>query len=201
MNMVKRHKLIGYLLLLAVCIVSLVVLAASLLLRTSPSNLLLRCVFAGYVLTQRSAPMPSPTEVFRQHILDPLPESVTNMKVDRPKDFMGYRYTLRFDLNRADLSLLVDSLSLKRIWSVRYANGYLHWGWDRPGGLLGISKHSTTMTVYHSKGSRKPEWFGPELWDDPEAYALENESGGDTNTKVLIYNEKEGQAYFIVQSL
>ena len=32
------------------------------------------------------------SEAFKRYILDPIPKSVTNIKVDQPKNFQGYRY-------------------------------------------------------------------------------------------------------------
>jgi len=202
-SIVKRHKMESRLFLIALCIVFTTLLflcGVAHRFQTSPSELLLRCVFAWQVLTQKPKPIPPPAEVFRLHICDPLPESVEDIKVDRPKYFMGYRYVIRFSIDKADIHRLVKSVSLKRIWNIRYERGNLHWDWDKPG-RFGISKHSTTMIVYNSKGPGRPKWFRLELWHDSESYAFTEKIGGKTNTKVLIYNEEKGQAYFIVESL
>jgi hypothetical protein len=178
-----------------ICVVGFLILTATIFLKVSPRELFLRCVFASYVLTQKPPPMPPPSDVFRQYVLDPIPKSVTNIKADKPKEIWGYMYTLRFNINRSDLDLLIDSGALEKVWNVKYKKGYLFWGWDRssPGGR--------TIIVYHSRRWRKePRWFRPELWENPEAYAFEKEVGGQKITKILLYNEKEDEAYFIVSS-
>lgn len=221
--MKKRHKLAVRMLFLFVFLIGIVVpliFAATKLRKVSPRELFLRCVFAGYVLMQKPPPMPPPSEVFRQHVLDPIPESVTNIKADQPKNILGYRYTLRFNINRVDLALLIDSRPFERVWNVKYKNGYLSWEWDPPR-LYGIPGHrisipgsGVTIILYHQDGRREPEWFKLKLWDNPEAYVfrkignqvniqtMEDMKAYDRiNTQVLLYNEKEDEAYFIVSSL
>jgi len=62
-------------------------------------------------------------------------------------------------------------------------------------------KGEFTMIVYDSRSlRRKPKWFRPELWENPEAYAFKEKIGGRMYTQVLLYNEKEGEAYFIVSN-
>jgi len=200
----KRRDSVFFLLvcLVAVSVVVSVVLTAVILLNGSPSELLLRFAVASLILKKELSkpPMPPPSEVFRQHILDPIPESVTNIRADRPKDVLSsYRYTLRFNINRADLALLIDSLSLVRVWNVEYRDGDLFWAWDT---WRGLSTNGVTIIVYDSRSwRRKPKWFRPELWDNPEAYAFKEKIGDRMYIQVLLYNEKEGEAYFIVSSL
>ena len=153
-------------------------------------------------------PQASPEEMFRGYVMSPIPKSVTNIKADQPKNFGGYRYTFRFNINRGDLALLTDSKPFVRIWNVKYKNGYLSWRWDNPDGKYGIS-----IPCYDH--TRQPSWFKPGLWDNPEAYVFHKvgnlvniqvferdgyHSGGRVTTQVLLYNEKEGEAYFIVSS-
>jgi len=176
----------------------------------------MRCVFVGYFLKEvlSQPPMPPPSEIFRQYILDPIPESVTNIKADQPHKIFGYTYTLRFNINRTDLALLIDSRPFVKVWNVKYKNGYLGWAWDT---WHGFSMNGSTIIVYHPENwwRRKPAWFTPELLDNPEAYAFykvgdrvniealkhERKGGERVNYQVLIYNEKEGEAYFIISNL
>jgi len=153
-------------------------------------------------------PQPSPDELFRGYVLSPIPKSVTNIKADQPKNIGGYRYTFRFNINRGDLALLTDSSPFVRIWNVQYYKGYLSWSWDNTDDKYGIS-----IPCYDH--TREPIWFKPGLWDNPEAYAFykighliniqafEHDGrslGGREITQVLLYNEKEGEAYFIISS-
>ncbi|MHC4439476.1 MAG: hypothetical protein ACYS3S_19135, partial [Planctomycetota bacterium] len=86
------------------------------------------------------------SQLFRQYILDPIPKSVTNIRADQPKKILGYKYTFRFNINRDDLALLIDSRHFMRVWNVKYKNGYLYWGWDRDG-PLGISKVGNSIEL------------------------------------------------------
>ena len=66
------------------------------------------------------------------------------------------------------------------------------------------------MIVYACGALPEPAWFTPELWEHPEAYAFYKTDdkvntqtigyrGGDhKDYQVLLYNAKEGKAYFIV---
>jgi hypothetical protein len=151
--------------------------------------------------------MPTPSEAFRQYIMDPIPESVTNIKADRPSVIGGYTYVLRFNIGRADLDSIINSRPFQRVWNVKYNNGYLEWAWDT---WQGFSMNGGDIIVYGSR--RGARWFRPELWDKPEVYVFEK-VGDRVNTQifdyepkvhdrhdtqVLLYNEKEGEAYFIL---
>jgi len=144
------------------------------------------------------------SEAFKRYILDPIPKSVTNIKVDQPKNFQGYRYIFRFNINRSDLDLIIHSEPFVRIWDVEDVNGSIYWRWDHPDG-----RHGSSIICYdHTK---EPSWFRPKnKWYAYEAYAFERvgnlqnaetlikQSDGPTNIKVLLYNENEYEAYFII---
>ena len=212
----KRHKLLSIFL---ICII--LIFATMIIFNVSPRSFFLRYVFAGKFLIQKSPPMPTPSELFREHLLDPIPESVKNIKADRPSEILGYTYTLRFNINRADLELLIKSGTLERVWNVKYENGYLNWDWDpprlygTPGRQISLPSSGMNIIVYHRKGRREPAWFKLKLWDNPEAYVFykkgdlvnfqaferdELETSGRTTIQVLLYNENESEAYFIVSS-
>ena len=174
----KRHKLAAHILFLLVLL----------------NCIALLFIFAWIILLK--PPKTPPSELFRRYVLAPIPESVTNIRADQPKNIGGYRYTFRFNIKRDDLTLLINSRPFVRVWNVKYKNGCLFWAWDT---WREFSMNGVTITVYGSSGwRREPRWFRPELWDNPEAYAFEKEVGGQEITKVLLYNEKEGEAYFIV---
>ena len=144
------------------------------------------------------------SEAFKRYILDPIPESVTNIKMDQPKNFQGYRYVFRFNINRNDLDLLIHSEPFVRVWNVEYEDGDLSWKWkwDPPDGRYG-------RTIICYDYTREPSWFRLKQWDAYEAYVFERvgnllnmetvfkKSDGPTNRKVLLYNENESEAYFI----
>jgi len=106
------------------------------------------------------------SEAFKQYILDPIPKSVTNIKVDQPKNFQGYRYIFRFNINRSDLDLIIHSEPFVRIWDVEDVNGSIYWRWDHPDG-----RHGSSIICYdHTK---EPSWFRPKnKWSAHEAYAF-----------------------------
>ncbi len=148
------------------------------------------------------------TAAFKKYVLSPIPASVTNIRADQPKKFRGYRYTFRFNINREDLVLIINSGPFVKVWHTKYENGALRWKWDRGTGLLGLSKYSSEIPCYDH--TVEPPWFKLGQWDEPEAYAfrkkgyllnietIEKESSGPMNIKVLLYNENDAEAYFIV---
>ena len=86
---------------------------------------------------------------------------------------------------------------------------WISWHWDRDG-PFGIGLYGSSMNCYDSKG--EPRWFRPGMWDDPETYAFskhgdlvnietfEKDSSGPVEIRVLLYNEKENEAYFVISS-
>jgi hypothetical protein len=189
-SMMKRHKLAAHILFLLVLL----------------NCIALLFIFAWIILLK--PPKTPPSEVFRRYVLAPIPESVTNIRADQPKNIGGYRYTFRFNINRDDLALLINSRPFIKVWNVKYEDGSLNWAWDRDG-PFGTGKYNSGIICY-KKSARKPGWFKLGLWDNPEAYAFWKEgdlvnverfgkkSSGPTYIRVLLYNEKEGEAYFIV---
>ncbi len=191
--MVKRHKLAAHIILLLVLL----------------NCIALLFIFAWIIILKPpKTPQTPPSEVFRQYVLGPIPESVTNIRADQPKNFGGYRYTFRFNINRDDLGLLINSRPFVRVWNVKYRDDSLDWAWDRDG-PFGTGRYNSGMPCYDY--TREPGWFRPGLWDNPEAYAFWKEgdlvnieifgkkSNGPTDIRVLLYNEDEAEAYFVVQ--
>ena len=158
--------------------------------------------------------------IFKQYVLDPIPASVTNIRAHQPIIFYARTYTLRFNINRDDLGLLVNSRPFIKVWDVKYKDGSLSWGWGRveAGPLvipeaMAIPKYGHGISLYDP--GREPVWFRPDLWDNPEAYGLykigdlvnteayerysekSSKLRGRKTIQVLLYNEKEGEAYFI----
>lgn len=140
------------------------------------------------------------SEVFRQFILDPIPESVTDIKADQPRTIRGYRYTFLFNINREDLGLIIDSEPFQKVRNVEYKNGNLTWEWDK--------SHSETAIIYKGWG---PGWFEPEFGENSEVYAFvkigdkvnmqlfeyKQKAYDKEYMKILIYDPQKGQAYFI----
>ena len=137
------------------------------------------------------------SEIFRQHVVDPIPRSVTDIKVDQPKKRGGYGYVLRFGINRADLRLILESQPVP-FSEAQIANdlsdGSLYWRWKGP--PLSLGGHG--LTLYGD--GRKPSWYDLPSWDNPEVYALVRyeKDWNSRDIQVLIYNPSLEQAYFIV---
>ncbi len=129
--------------------------------------------------------------LFRQYILDPIPESVARIQADQPKTLGGYGYTFRFEIDRSDLAVILDSRPFERVHSMRYVDQVLDWDWSPSSGVM--------MSPY-GPGSwpREPEWFADlETWTDVEAYALDQERGDGRATEVLIYDPDLGEAILL----
>ncbi|MBN2183421.1 MAG: hypothetical protein JW715_16035 [Sedimentisphaerales bacterium] len=140
-----------------------------------------------------SGPRPDPKDIFRQYVMNPIPESVTNIKADQPKQIGGYGYVLSFNIYRADMDLIIKSRSLKEARITGFlGSGSLCFTWKDSPNPTGCG-----FSIY---GSHKPSWYTLESWDNPEIYALTQEVK-DKNTsdiQVLIYNPTLRQAFFIV---
>jgi len=162
-------------------------------------------------------PPPPPENLFSQYVLSPIPKSVTNIKADQPGKTFGYIYTFRFNINRDDLNELINSRPFIEVWNVKYKNGLLEWGWGHTDPIdLKIPRYGISLPLYEYGGRpHGPSWFRPGQWNNPEAFAFykvgdlintqafEHDGrnlGGRVTRQVLLYNEKEGQAYFIVSS-
>jgi len=176
--------------------------------------------FAG--CRPRGMPEEQASQVFRRYVLGPIPASVKNIKADQPGQLYGKWYALRFNINREDLNLIINSRPFIKVRNVRYKNGSLDWGWGRldlgdmvipEGGPLDTPKYNLGISLYGRR--RAPAWFRPDLWDDTEAYGfyrindlvnteayeyqMQKSSGlrsGRKMIQILIYNEKEQEAYF-----
>lgn len=207
----KLRILMLVVLMFLVCIVVALIFAAIIIVKTPTSPFLLKIVMVGLVLKEvlLPPPMPPPSELFRQYIMDPIPKSVTNIRANRPSVIGGYTYVLRFNIRRPDLDSIINSRPFQRVCNVKYNNGYLEWAWDT---WQGFSMNRSDIIVYGSR--RGPRWFRPQLWDKPEVYVFEK-VGDRVNTQifdyepkvhdrhdtqVLLYNEKETEAYFIISS-
>ncbi len=134
-----------------------------------------------------------PSELFSKYVLEPIPESVRKIKVDRPKKIWGYLYTFRFNINRQDLALIINSQPFTKVFNVKYREGRLVWNCDLT--------NSISIPVYADRPLQfEPLWFRLKWWKNSEAYAFVKEEDGREDIRVLIYNEKKKQAYFITFS-
>lgn len=134
----------------------------------------------------------APTRLFKQYVLDPVPASVSEIKVDRYRARLRYAYLFQFNIDKGDLDSLARSRPFAEARIVDWKPGSLWWALK--GELLG----GVIMSVYPPR-QRKPSWFTAETWESPQVYAFQKE-GDDENTQVLLYNPELQQACFIICS-
>ena len=135
--------------------------------------------------------------LFRQYVYYPIPESVSQIKVDKPMSRGGYGYVFRFNIKREDFETIRKSRSFRKIVNIDYLKGEgLYWYWEdwditKPGGEQGISFSMYALV-------RKPSWYDLPTWVNPEAYALWNvDTNKNVDIQVLLYNSNLRQAYFV----
>jgi hypothetical protein len=59
--------------------------------------------------------------VFRKYVLDPIPKSVADIKVDEiEKRGLGHIYVMRFEIQKDDVALIIDSRQYEKFTSVTY---------------------------------------------------------------------------------
>lgn len=130
-------------------------------------------------------------ELFRRYVRNPVPSSVSRVRVDQPQTLRGYGYTFRFEIDASELAVVCDSRQLKRVHDVNYIDGVLDWKWDASSGVM-ISPYN------QNSWPREPRWFAElATWKDVEAYALRQRQNGRAITEILIYNQRLGEACFV----
>ncbi len=137
---------------------------------------------------------PSASALFRWYVMDPIPPSVTHIKVDQPKAHGGFGYVFRFAVSQGDIEHIRKSRSLRKtLTSISY-NDVLDLSWvfeDAPSIVRGLTPYRP--------GQRRPSWFDLATWKDPEAYALVQVDWSDNeDTQILVYNSDLKQAFFMV---
>lgn len=143
-------------------------------------------VLAGAWLLHDGDHREEPSELFRKHIVDPIPPSVMDIKVEQTRVVFGFVY--QFKIEPKDFALILESGPFQLVMNVRYEKGTLDWDWGPTAGV--------TIPVYEEswRGS-SPAWLNPSQWQGSKAYALRNDQPGRTITKVLIYDETLGEVH------
>ena len=131
-----------------------------------------------------------PEEHFKKYILDPIPKSVRNIKVDQTESFYGYAYLFEFDIDRKDLKLIRDSKSLKIIPTIEYVKKCFLITYDQEG-------NSILLEIYEYR--KQAQWFHPELWRNYDAYGY-FKFNHQTDIRLLLFNTEENKAYFYTES-
>ena len=132
-----------------------------------------------------------PEEHFKKYILDPIPKSVKNIKVDQTMKYYGYAYLFGFDIDKDDLKLIIDSKLLIKTTYTGYSVGsfdveYHYKDYD-----------AMSILVY---GLDKPaRWFQPESWKNPDCYCYITMINYQNDFRILLFNTEENKAYFYIE--
>jgi hypothetical protein len=139
---------------------------------------------------------PRADALFRQYILDTIPSSVADIKVDQPKAHGGYGYVFRFALGREDLDRIRSTRPFREAEDISYVRGTgLSWNWTDWDAAKSAGERGASFLIYPR--GRQPSWYDLPAWNDPRVYVLRQEQGEDKDIQVLLYNMELGQAYFI----
>ena len=76
--------------------------------------------------------------LFKRYVLDSIPQSVSEIKVDHDKWRLRYGYVFRFDIDQADVDKIVRSRSFAEAEVVTCKVAYIFWVWkyDAPAGRI-----------------------------------------------------------------
>jgi hypothetical protein len=132
---------------------------------------------------------PSAAVLFRRYVANPIPASVTDVKVDGYNAW-SYQYVFKFKISPTDVDAIIASRPFQRVRNVSYASGSIDFEW---------SPTCLDSAALYPPPARKPSWFVLESWEVAKAYAW-HETKVDAHTQLLVYNKELGQAYFIVSS-
>lgn len=162
-------------------------------LRRALSDLLFRLSFARAILRQQKPVSGTPLELFRQEVLNPIPRSVKEIRVDRTQEVFGYGLTFRFKIDVSDVDLIIQARPFKRMTDFTYQNRVLHWDVeDSPGG---------TVLLYPSD-SHVPPWFTLGTTENAQGYVVMDDEGYRWSMWMLIYDrelrDRYRDAFFII---
>ena len=158
------------------------------------------CVIAASAYCILTVSKKEASDLFQQHVLKPIPASVTDVKVERTARDIGFGYVLRFAVNTSDLEAIRKSRPFRQTENMHVFDGDgLSWdwkGWEQE--ESDPRERGVAFTIHHPRG--RPSWFDLGSWRHLESYALrQTDKGGNvTDLQILIYDSQRGQAYFIV---
>lgn len=141
--------------------------------------------------------------LFKRFVMNPIPASVTDLEVDG-KNFISFRYILKFEVSRSDLDLILATKPFRRLYNVVCKQGQLSFNYSNSTSVA--YQYITDLSRYSGRGTL---WHALESWSLEEAYFYHEEEGGapnarilsgEPNDQILIYNAETEQAYFIVIS-
>ena len=160
---------------------------------------LLLCAAVLLVYSLRVRPRIQAAELFRKHIMDPIPASVTQIQADQPMVVGSCVYILRFSVSLADFELIAKSRPFREAEISVYPDGALDWTWKNLPVSGDLGEIGSEFPMYGQR-QRRPSWFDLHSWDHSKGYAY-RKKGPHEESQVLIYNSILGQAYFIIHVL
>ncbi len=150
-------------------------------------------------LSRQSEPWES--RMFSRYVLEQIPKSVADIKVDELEHpGLGHSYVMRFRIEKADVALILNSRAFKEFPSIIYEQEQLIWrGIDQAPDPLRVTFTGGGCPLYTNRQHEAPEWFRPNEWTSPKVHVVREKHGKSTRykTKVLIFDEKLEEAYFV----
>lgn len=124
---------------------------------------------------------PPDSVLFRRHVIDPIPESVSYIRAHTERSGPDADYIFRFASSASDRDRIVAKWHLERIGSVTPESG-----------IAGQQPGNIGWRLFHAV----PEWWRPSQLSDPVVY----ERIVDDNFNVyLIHGTPEEDVYFVSQ--
>jgi hypothetical protein len=143
-------------------------------------------------------PPSSPSQGFWRLVCKPIPKSVTEIQMDRRTRWWrgNHEYVFHFKIDEADLSLILNSWPFQEIQHFKYNHEIGMLSWEPIDFFKNLQLPSSRELYNIRSGESGPEWFNLEQWDNPQAYKY-TVSGEVRRLRLLLYNKKLGEAYFI----
>ena len=111
------------------------------------------------------SPNIDPLKIFAQIVTSPIPNSVSNIKVNCYKDRRNnQRYILQFSIDEKDLMKIVSIRQFQEVGYFVYDNDYIFLG-----DIIGDKENVVYMIDLYER--RPPKWFKLETWHKVKVYA------------------------------
>jgi hypothetical protein len=152
----------------------------------------------------------SDVDLFEEFVLSPVPTSVSELRICRPKYYYG-QYIMNFKIDTNDVQTILNSRLFveNNNWEFDAGFSVLRWTCryemkdpvEESPIKQGIIVHTIGLNK-DQNGHYKPDWFRPNEWFGSRLYFC-NISNSPTNPNniikhVLMYNEKLCEAYYLI---
>lgn len=155
----------------------------------------------------------SDTDLFEEFVLSPVPASVSEIRICRPRYYYG-QYVMNFNIDSNDVQAILNSRPFREYGNWRFdpQDKYSPLEWiyikdlkDPVDGINESQKVQVTDMINLRKdeyGRNKPDWFMPDQWFGSRLYIcyISNSPTNPNNIikHALIYNEKLCEAYYLI---